>query len=58
MAYYTDEYVAPYLSANINGGIYTLQGKTKPFADSRNPPLISTSKILTSLIISPTCLSK
>ena len=35
MAYYTDEYVAPYLSANINGGIYTLQGKTKPFADSR-----------------------
>ena len=35
MAYYADEYVAPYLSANINGGLYTFQGKTKPFADSR-----------------------
>ncbi len=35
MAYYTDEYVTPYLSANINGGLYVLQGKTKPFADSR-----------------------
>ena len=35
MAYYADEYVAPYLSANINGGLYTFQGRTKPFADSR-----------------------
>jgi uncharacterized protein involved in outer membrane biogenesis len=35
MAYYADEYVAPYLSANINGGLYVLQGKTKPFEDSR-----------------------
>ena len=32
--YYTDVYVAPYLSATINGSLYTLQGKTKPFADS------------------------
>jgi len=35
MAYYTDEYVTPYLSANINGGVYEFKGKTKPFADSR-----------------------
>ena len=35
MPYYADEYVTPYLSANINGGVYTFQGKTKPFADSR-----------------------
>jgi uncharacterized protein involved in outer membrane biogenesis len=33
--YYTDEYVTPYLSANINGGVYEFKGKTKPFADSR-----------------------
>ncbi|HUH65772.1 MAG TPA: DUF748 domain-containing protein [Syntrophales bacterium] len=32
---YADEYVTPYFSANINGGIYTLQGKTKPFSDSK-----------------------
>jgi uncharacterized protein involved in outer membrane biogenesis len=35
MPYYTDEYVTPYLSANINGGLYTIEGRTKPFADSR-----------------------
>jgi uncharacterized protein involved in outer membrane biogenesis len=35
MAHYVDEYVDPYLSANINGGLYVLQGKTKPFEDSR-----------------------
>jgi len=35
MPYYTDEYVTPYFSANINGGLYTIEGRTKPFADSR-----------------------
>lgn len=33
-AYYTDVYVTPHFSAIINGSTYTLQGKTKPFADS------------------------
>jgi hypothetical protein len=31
---YVERYVQPYFSAKINGTPYTLQGKTKPFADS------------------------
>jgi hypothetical protein len=31
---YVQRYVQPYFSAKINGTPYTLQGKTKPFADS------------------------
>jgi hypothetical protein len=33
-AHYTDVFITPYFSAIINGSPYTLQGKTKPFADS------------------------
>ena len=31
---YVERYVQPYFSAKINDTLYTLQGKTKPFADS------------------------
>ena len=31
---YVQRYVQPYFSAKINNSLYTLQGKTKPFADS------------------------
>ncbi len=33
--YYIERYVQPHFSANINGTPYTIQGETKPFADSR-----------------------
>ena len=33
--YYIQTYVQPHFSAKINGTPYTIQGKTKPFADSR-----------------------
>ena len=33
--YYVETYVQPSFSAKINGTPYTIQGKTKPFADSR-----------------------
>jgi hypothetical protein len=33
--YYVETYVQPSFSAEINGTPYTIQGKTKPFADSR-----------------------
>lgn len=32
---HSDIFVQPYFSANINGSPYTIQGKTKPFRDSR-----------------------
>ena len=35
IAYYVDTYVEPSFSAKINETPYSLQGKTKPFADSR-----------------------
>jgi hypothetical protein len=31
---YVESFVQPYFSARINGSLYTIQGKTKPFADS------------------------
>jgi hypothetical protein len=33
--YYVETYVQPHFSAKINGTLYTIQGQTKPFADSR-----------------------
>jgi uncharacterized protein involved in outer membrane biogenesis len=33
--YYVETYVQPSFSANINGTPYTIQGKTKPFTESR-----------------------
>jgi hypothetical protein len=33
--YYIDRYVRPHFAAKINGTPYTIQGQTKPFADSR-----------------------
>ena len=33
--YYIERYVQPHFAAKINGTPYTIQGKTKPFADSR-----------------------
>jgi len=33
--YYIERYVQPHFSAKINGTPYTIQGQTKPFADSR-----------------------
>jgi uncharacterized protein involved in outer membrane biogenesis len=33
--YYIQRYVQPHFSAKINGTPYTIQGKTKPFAESR-----------------------
>lgn len=34
MSYRIDHYTQPLISANINGNLYALRGKTKPFADS------------------------
>ncbi len=34
MAYRIDHYTQPVISANINGNLYNISGKTKPFADS------------------------
>ena len=31
---YVQRYVRPHFSAKIDGALYALQGKTKPFADS------------------------
>jgi len=33
--YYIERYVQPHFSVKINGTLYTIQGQTKPFADSR-----------------------
>ncbi len=33
--YYIERFVQPHFSAIINGTLYTIQGETKPFADSR-----------------------
>jgi hypothetical protein len=33
--YYIERYVQPHFAAKINGTPYTMQGQTKPFADSR-----------------------
>ncbi|OPY65731.1 MAG: AsmA family protein [Syntrophorhabdus sp. PtaU1.Bin050] len=35
MRYYVDTYVEPSFSALINGDAYSIEGKTKPFAESR-----------------------
>ncbi len=35
ISYYTNHYVQPHFSAKINGTPYAMEGKTKPFSDTR-----------------------
>ena len=40
LSYYSDTYVEPHFSANINGAPLALDGKSRPFDDSRESELI------------------